>query len=431
MPINERGEYIRTASPRQGSPRPGSGGAGPWVIALALGGILALTIVMIGQFKNGQHGDNGMVASRPTPSAPAVPPKPAPVPSNARGSPSRPSPFVVPQSELVPHVRQMMTYAMTNGGVDHEADITAAKRRLEERTPRKQADPSARQQARAANERGRSALRESRVAEALQAFQAAYTADPTDVEIINNLGYAYLFQDDLQTAELWLLHALVLSPGRSMAWANLGHVYAAQGNPRGAVACFANAYRFAPNKETMRKSLQILARDNANDKVREAARQSLQLSLMQASTTPSSAPEKAPPVPTPTPPPSIANQERMQQRGTFCSFSGNHTTNRLKATLSYIGEGEKARGGMEIENNNYKKNAHFIINAGVIYWWNDASNKGIKFHVQKGSPKDFFGQTVKFECNSKTLDGSLFSLPSDVEFKLASKEEVRAYLESL
>jgi Flp pilus assembly protein TadD len=178
----------------------------------------------------------------------------------------------------------MMTYAMTKGGVDHEAEIAAAKRRLEARPPLRPVEPGARRQARAANERGRSALQESRVAEAVQAFQAGYTADPTDVEIINNLGYAYLFQGDLQTAEVWLLRALVVSPGRSIAWANLGHVYAAQGNLRVAVACFAHAYRFALRKETMRKSLEILARDNENDQVREAARQALQLPLVQATT---------------------------------------------------------------------------------------------------------------------------------------------------
>jgi len=176
----------------------------------------------------------------------------------------------------------MMTYAMTQGGIDHEAEIAAAKHRLEARPSLRPAEPGARRQARAANERGRRALRASHVAEAVQAFQAAYTADPTDVEIINNLGYAYLFQGDLQTAEAWLLRALVMSPGRSIAWANLGHVYAAQGNRRGAVACFAHAYRFARRKETMRKSLEILARDNENAQVREAAGQTLQLPFVQA-----------------------------------------------------------------------------------------------------------------------------------------------------
>jgi tetratricopeptide (TPR) repeat protein len=223
-------------------------------------------------------------SSPPTP--PPSPPRATPLPAEARvGSVPPASPPAAPPLETAAgqnDVRQMMTYAMTKGGVDHEAEIAAAKRRLEAHTPLRRADPGARRQARAANERGRSALQESRGAEAVQAFQAAYTADPTDVEIINNLGYAYLFQGDLQTAEVWLLRALVLLPGRSIAWANLGHVYAAEGNLRGAVACFANAYRFALRKEPMRKSLESLARDNENDKVREAAGQALQLPLVQA-----------------------------------------------------------------------------------------------------------------------------------------------------
>jgi Flp pilus assembly protein TadD len=56
----------------------------------------------------------------------------------------------------------------------------------------------------------------------VQAFQAAYQLAPTDVEIVNNFGYAYLRNDDPEAAEPWLLLALVLAPGRVDAWVNLG-----------------------------------------------------------------------------------------------------------------------------------------------------------------------------------------------------------------
>ena len=136
---------------------------------------------------------------------------------------------MVPQADITAgqhDIQQMIKSAMARGGMDNEEEILAAKRRIEARRPSRPTDPDARRQARAANEQGRGALQESRVADAVQAFQAAYKANPTDVEIINNLGFAYLFQSDLQAAELWLLRALILSPGRSIAWANLGHVYA-------------------------------------------------------------------------------------------------------------------------------------------------------------------------------------------------------------
>jgi Flp pilus assembly protein TadD len=170
---------------------------------------------------------------------------------------------------------------MTKGGVDHEADIAAAKRRLEARTLKKQSDPGMRKQARDANGRGLDYVRAGQWAAAVPVFQAAHKADHTDVEILNNLGYAYLRQGAAHAAEPVLLQALMFAPGRSSAWANLGETYAKQGNPQAAVACFANAYRFSSNQDTTRKFLQTLAEDQ-DDKVKTAARQALQLQLVQA-----------------------------------------------------------------------------------------------------------------------------------------------------
>jgi Flp pilus assembly protein TadD len=119
------------------------------------------------------------------------------------------------------------------------------------------------------------------IAEAAQEFQAAYQVDPTDAEIINNLGYAYQRLDNLQAAEPLLLLALVFAPGRSNAWVNLGATYAKQGQPATAVACLANAYRFSRNPEATRQFLQQWA-ESERQEIREAARQTLQLQLVQA-----------------------------------------------------------------------------------------------------------------------------------------------------
>jgi Flp pilus assembly protein TadD len=170
---------------------------------------------------------------------------------------------------------------MTKGGVDHEADIAAAKRRLEALTLKRQSDPGRRKQARDTNGKGLEYIRAGQWSEAVQAFQAAYTADPTDIEIINNLGYAHLRHGNAPAAEPVLLRALIFAPGRSSAWANLGETYAKQGNLQAAVACFANAYRFSGNQDTTRTFLQTLSEDQ-DDKVRTAARQALQLQLVQA-----------------------------------------------------------------------------------------------------------------------------------------------------
>jgi hypothetical protein len=180
-------------------------------------------------------------------------------------------------------VRQMITHAMANGGAGNLEAIMAVKRRIEALPLNRQVEPGVYRRARATNERGLLVLREGQMAEAVQAFQDAYQLAPTDVEIVNNFGYAYLRHGDPEAAEPWLLLALVLAPGRVNAWVNLGQAYAKQGQHRMAVACMANGYRFSRNQTATRQFLAKLAEDgNEDDAVREAARQTLQLPLGEA-----------------------------------------------------------------------------------------------------------------------------------------------------
>jgi Tetratricopeptide repeat len=180
-------------------------------------------------------------------------------------------------------VRQMVTYAMANGGAGDVKAIMAAKRQIEALPLNRQLEPGAHQRARAANERGLRAFREGQLEEAVQAFQLAYQLAPTDVEIVNNFGFAYLWNEDPEAAEPWLLLALVLSPGRVNAWVNLGEAYAKQGQRNMAIACMANGYRFSKNQAATRQFLQTLADDEKQDsEIREVARQTLQLPLGQA-----------------------------------------------------------------------------------------------------------------------------------------------------
>ena len=46
---------------------------------------------------------------------------------------------------------------------------------------------------------------------AIDAFQEAHRAEPADVEIVNNLGYAYLVNNDLDSAERYVLTQLLCS----------------------------------------------------------------------------------------------------------------------------------------------------------------------------------------------------------------------------
>ena len=180
-------------------------------------------------------------------------------------------------------VRQLITYAMADGGKGDAEAILAVKRQIEALPLNRHVEPGVHQRARAANERGLHVLREGNMAEAVQAFQTAYELAPTDVEIVNNFGYAYLRHHDPEAAEPWLLLALVLAPERVNAWVNLGQAYAKQGQHNMAVACLANGYRFSKNQTATRQFLQKLAEDGDEDEaVRKAARQTLQLPLVQA-----------------------------------------------------------------------------------------------------------------------------------------------------
>ena len=179
-------------------------------------------------------------------------------------------------------VWQMITHAMAHGGTGDVEGIMTAKRRIEAMTLDQRVEPGAHQRARAANERGLRAFRDGQLGDAVQAFQTAYQLAPTDVEIVNNFGFAYLWSQDPEAAEPWLLLALVLAPERVNALVNLGEAYAKLGKRSMAIACMANGYRFSRNQVATRQFLQTLAGDEKQDlEIREAARQTLQLSLGQ------------------------------------------------------------------------------------------------------------------------------------------------------
>jgi len=179
-------------------------------------------------------------------------------------------------------VRRMVSAAMENGGNGDVDAIMAAKRQIEALPLNRRLEPTVRRQARAANDLGLQLLQAGNMGKAVQAFKAAYELAPTDVEIVNNFGYAYLQHNDPAAAEAWLVLAVVLAPERVNAWVNLGESYARQGEPGMAVASLANGYRFSKHQTATRQFLVKLADDEDEDaEVRKAAHQTLQLSFLQ------------------------------------------------------------------------------------------------------------------------------------------------------
>jgi Flp pilus assembly protein TadD len=84
----------------------------------------------------------------------------------------------------------MMMLASTAGDMGREADILAAKSRIEALNIKDRFERKDRRKARQENEKGIKYLQDGQMAEAVTAFQTASYMDSSDVEIINNLGSA-------------------------------------------------------------------------------------------------------------------------------------------------------------------------------------------------------------------------------------------------
>jgi tetratricopeptide (TPR) repeat protein len=131
--------------------------------------------------------------------------------------------------------------------------------------------------ARAANDRGLAYIQSGRIAEAINAFQEAYRANPADIEIVNNLGYAYLLNNDLVSAENYLLTALAMRWDRSAAWGNLGQTYVKKDQMGGAIASFSNAYRFSRDLNQTHSYFLAMMEKEKDVNLKQALRQATQV----------------------------------------------------------------------------------------------------------------------------------------------------------
>ncbi|MGI8427148.1 MAG: methane monooxygenase/ammonia monooxygenase subunit B [Actinomycetota bacterium] len=140
-----------------------------------------------------------------------------------------------------------------------EEQVLKVKRRAEASVPPKQGNQKA---ARAASDRGSAYLQSGQISEAIGALQEAHRADPADVYIVRNLSNAYLQNNDLNSAEDYMLTALALEPEWAMTWHLLGGIYDKKGEIPAAAASFTNAYRFSKDQDhTHRQFLRDLDLD--------------------------------------------------------------------------------------------------------------------------------------------------------------------------
>lgn len=104
--------------------------------------------------------------------------------------------------------------------------------------------------AREKNKLGLAAFQSGNFAKAIILFQEGANADPGDIELFNNQGYALMMNGQLDEAKSKLIEAIAMKASRGAAWENLGQVFAKQGDKDSAVACFQITYIFsrAPEK---------------------------------------------------------------------------------------------------------------------------------------------------------------------------------------
>ena len=161
-------------------------------------------------------------------------------------------------------VQRMLGQAARND----EAGLNATRQRLEgEPKPAHQNV----KEARALNQQGLDALKRNDYQAAATAFQKAQEADPADVEVAGNLGYANLKLGQFKRAEHQLVYAISLAPGRSSSWFNLGQVYGSLGEVEKATGAFAAAYRFSQNPPKTLDFMQQALTAPENDETTRAA----------------------------------------------------------------------------------------------------------------------------------------------------------------
>jgi len=142
-------------------------------------------------------------------------------------------------------VMRMLDYALVDGGLSHESEILQTKLQIESSPKPTKGNKKA---ARAINDKGLASSKDYDFNNAVKMFEEANKLDRSDIEIISNLGFAYLKQGNLDSAQQTIITALTMSPGRATAWASLGEIFGTKGDVNRAAACFFNTYRFSKDR---------------------------------------------------------------------------------------------------------------------------------------------------------------------------------------
>ena len=169
--------------------------------------------------------------------------------------------FAQPSPEIY-NIDEMLKFAESG----NEAKIIEFKSRIESQPKQEYGN---RKEARKRNGNGLRALNSGNLIEALEEFQAALNLDPADPEIINNVGFALGKMKRYREAAGYIRSSLVISPGRTGAWYNLGEVLSELDDQNAAASAWRIAYLFSTNKE---KTLEFLTKAAEKQSLSEKTR---------------------------------------------------------------------------------------------------------------------------------------------------------------
>jgi tetratricopeptide (TPR) repeat protein len=169
-------------------------------------------------------------------------------------------------------VISMIDYALIDGGLKNESEIQKIQKRI---TALPKPIKTNIKEARDFNNNGLALVKKEKYDEAVKFFKNGNVLNPADIEIVGNLGFAYVKLNQLDSAQQAMMTSLAMAPNRATAWANLGDVYALKNDKSRAVACLANAYRFSRNREKTHQFFKSLNEKENVEQLKQARNEAM------------------------------------------------------------------------------------------------------------------------------------------------------------
>jgi len=169
--------------------------------------------------------------------------------------------------------RNLVTDMLEASSKGEEAKALALKVQIDSLEKPERGDRKA---ARVLNETALKQLTASNYSEAIASLEQAQNADRSDIEVLDNLGFALMKSNLHERAVFVFQKTLLLAPSRSSAWFNYAQSLAALDKQEQATGALRLTLHFSQNKEKTKETLSKLASNTDNAVLAVAATKVLQ-----------------------------------------------------------------------------------------------------------------------------------------------------------